>query len=83
VDASAEHIVERHLGVGNSGPLEQLARSRILWERRIAILATFHFIKQQEFGPTLKVSEILLSNGHDLIHKAVGRRSGGRSRAHR
>ena len=36
------------------------------------MLTTFHFIKQQEFGPTLKVSEILLSDGRDLIHKAVG-----------
>jgi 3-methyladenine DNA glycosylase AlkD len=72
VDASAEDIVGRHLGVENSGPLEQLARSELLWERRIAILATFHFIKQQEFGPTLKVSELLLSDSHDLIHKAVG-----------
>lgn len=72
VDASAEHIVGRHLGAENLAPLETLARSERLWEQRIAILATFHFIKQGVFEPTLKISQLLLGDSHDLIHKAVG-----------
>jgi 3-methyladenine DNA glycosylase AlkD len=43
-----------------------------LWERRIAIVATFHFIKRGELAPTLRISEMLLGDRHDLIHKAVG-----------
>ena len=49
-----------------------LARSNNLWERRIAIVSTFNFIKQEEFQETLALSEILLEDKHDLIHKAVG-----------
>ncbi len=43
-----------------------------MWERRIAILATFHFIKEHEFSETLKIARMLLSDKEDLIHKAVG-----------
>ena len=50
----------------------QFAESANLWERRIAIVSTFTFIKQGEFIPTLKISKQLLSDTHDLIHKAVG-----------
>jgi 3-methyladenine DNA glycosylase AlkD len=57
---------------GSRRPLYQLAKSRSLWERRIAILATFHFIKQHEFSDTLKIAAILLSDQEDLIQKAVG-----------
>lgn len=72
VDASAEHIVGRHLDPRKIGLLEQLARSKDLWERRIAIVSTYYFIKRNEFGPTLKIAGLLLRDSHDLIHKAVG-----------
>lgn len=72
VDCSAEYIVGAHLRSEPPGLLEQLAQSDNLWERRIAIVSTFHFIKRNEFGPTLKIAGLLLRDSHDLIHKAVG-----------
>ena len=72
VDVSAPHIVGRHLQPTARSILAQLARSTSLWERRIAIIATFHFIRQNDFSDTLKIAEILLHDQHDLIHKAVG-----------
>jgi 3-methyladenine DNA glycosylase AlkD len=72
VDASAEHIIGAYLNDKNSEPLYQLARSTSLWERRIAILATFHFIKRGKFHETLRIAEMLLTDKEDLIHKAVG-----------
>ena len=72
VDVSAEHIVGLHLDGGDITLLESLAGSEVLWERRIAIVATFHFIKRNEFRPTLKIAGLLLRDSHDLIHKAVG-----------
>ena len=72
VDSSAEHVVGPHLEAGDISLLEQLARSKNIWERRIAIVSTFHFIKRNEFRPTLKIATILLHDSHDLIHKAVG-----------
>jgi 3-methyladenine DNA glycosylase AlkD len=72
VDASAGQIIGSHLDARDIALLERLARSDDLWERRIAIVATFHFIKQNEFGPTLKIARLLLHDPHDLIHKAVG-----------
>ncbi len=72
VDSSAEHIVGAFLMGKDKAPLYQLARSDSLWERRIAIMATFHFTKHMAFSETLKISKILLQDEHDLIHKAVG-----------
>jgi len=72
VDLSAEHVVGPHLEVEEIALLERLARSKNLWERRIAIISTFHFIKRNEFRPTLEIATILLNDRHDLIHKAVG-----------
>jgi 3-methyladenine DNA glycosylase AlkD len=72
VDASAEHIVGHFLIEKDKGPLFLLAQSDALWERRIAILATFCYIKRGRFDETLLISDILLNDGHDLIQKAVG-----------
>jgi len=52
--------------------LANLAKSSNLWERRIAIISTSYFIRQNQFDETIKISEILLNDCHDLIHKAVG-----------
>lgn len=72
VDCSAPHIVGAHLEHRSRGPLKKFARSKSLWERRIAIVATLRFIRNGEFGPTLEISERLLGDREDLIHKAVG-----------
>lgn len=72
VDASAGELVGSHLSPREIALLERLGRSDDIWERRIAIISTFHFIKQNEFGPTLRISRLLLRDSHDLIHKAVG-----------
>jgi 3-methyladenine DNA glycosylase AlkD len=72
VDLSAAHIVGEFLWQRDKTPLHRLAESRNLWERRIAVLATFHFIKKNAFSETLKISEMLLLDKEDLIHKAVG-----------
>ena len=72
VDASAQYIVGQHLDARNISLLERLARSKDIWERRIAIVSTFHFIRAGEFRPTLKIARLLVDDPHDLIHKAVG-----------
>jgi 3-methyladenine DNA glycosylase AlkD len=72
VDLSAPHIVGDFLLNRSRKPLYRLARSESLWERRIAVLATFTFIRQGQFSDTLKIAEILLSDPEDLIRKAVG-----------
>jgi 3-methyladenine DNA glycosylase AlkD len=72
VDGSAEHIVGVYLRGGDKQPIYELARSKSLWERRISIMSTFHFIKNNEFSDALKISEILKFDDEDLIHKAVG-----------
>lgn len=72
VDTSAEHIVGAYLWDKDKAPLQELAGSELLWRRRIAILATFHFIKKGRFDPTLKIARLLLADREDLIHKAVG-----------
>ena len=72
VDSSAHHIVGPYLMVKSKAPLYEMARSDLLWERRIAIMATFHYIKNDNFNDTLKIAARLLSDEEDLIHKAVG-----------
>lgn len=72
VDTSAEHLVGAFLVDRSKKPLYGLARSKNLWERRISILSTFHFIKHGEFSETLKISGMLINDEEDLIHKAVG-----------
>jgi 3-methyladenine DNA glycosylase AlkD len=72
VDLSADHIVGAHLTCLGHDPLETLAISDLIWERRIAIMATFHLIKKGEFSKTLTIAKLLLQDPEDLIHKAVG-----------
>jgi len=72
VDCSAHLILGPWLMRRDKGILSTLARSESLWERRIAIMSTFHFIRQQHFSPTLKIARLLLKDNEDLIHKAVG-----------
>jgi 3-methyladenine DNA glycosylase AlkD len=72
IDASAEHIVGAYLEKQRKRPLYQLAKSKNLWDRRMAIMATFHYIKRNAFTETLKIAEMLVHDHEDLIHKAVG-----------
>ena len=72
VDVSADKIVGPMLISRERDLLYTLARSESVWDRRIAIMATFHFIKHGEFDETLKLAALLLDDDHDLIHKAVG-----------
>jgi 3-methyladenine DNA glycosylase AlkD len=72
VDGSAQHIVGAFLMDRSKEPIYRLAKSKNLWERRIAILSTFYFIKHDNYSETLKISKILLTDEQDLIHKAVG-----------
>ena len=72
VDSSAEHIVGAYLVNRSKAVLYRLAESENLWERRISIMSTFHFIKRHQFSEALKISKILLSDQQDLIHKATG-----------
>jgi 3-methyladenine DNA glycosylase AlkD len=72
VDLSAPHIVGAYLHDKPTTPLDKLAESDSLWERRIAILATFYFIKHYRFDDALRIAAKLLNDPEDLIHKAVG-----------
>ena len=72
VDSSAEHIVGAYLMDRSKAVLYRLAESEDLWERRISIMSTFHFVKRHEFSETLKISKMLLFDRQDLIHKATG-----------
>ena len=72
VDLSSHAILGRHLLGRNRAVLYRLARSKNLWERRIAVISTFMFIKAGEYQDALQIGKILLKDEHDLIHKAVG-----------
>jgi 3-methyladenine DNA glycosylase AlkD len=72
VDCSAEHIIGGYLPAESTRILDELARAPSVWQRRIAIMATFHYIRRGVFGPTIRIAETLLADEHDLIHKAVG-----------
>jgi 3-methyladenine DNA glycosylase AlkD len=72
VDASAAQIVGGWLRDRDKAPLTRLARSKSLWERRIAIIATFDDLRRGKFDETFRIADLLLHDEHDLIHKAVG-----------
>jgi 3-methyladenine DNA glycosylase AlkD len=74
VDVSAEHIVGGWLEdkPDKIQVLEKLAQSKNLWERRIAMITTFNYIKKGNCKETLQIAELLLGDTHDLIHKATG-----------
>lgn len=72
VDISAPKIVSGFLQNRDRSILYKLAESDSLWERRIAIMGTFGFIRNGQYEDTLKITKILLGDKHDLIHKATG-----------
>ena len=84
VDSSAAQIVGAHLESRDRRVLRRLARSKSVWERRIAMIATYHYIRQKDFKDALAIAALLRRDEHDLIHKAVGwmlREIGKRDRA--
>jgi 3-methyladenine DNA glycosylase AlkD len=72
VDSSAPQIVGAWLRDRNKAPLTRLAKSPLLWERRIAIVATQDFIRERRLDETFRIADLLLDDRHDLIHKATG-----------
>ena len=74
IDLSASHIVGDYLADRKQerNILRKLAKSNILWERRIAVISTFYFIRDSDFKDSLEIAEMLVQDKHDLIHKAVG-----------
>jgi 3-methyladenine DNA glycosylase AlkD len=72
VDTIAPAVFGPYLFEKNRAILFKYARSKNLWERRIAIMSTFHFLRQNDFNDTFKIAELLLNDEHDLIHKASG-----------
>lgn len=72
VDASAHHIVGAYTFDKDRSILAALSNSENLWERRVAIISTWYFIRKNDLEWTLKLSETLLNDPHDLMHKAVG-----------
>lgn len=72
VDSSADKILGAYLFDKDKQLLYAFARSGDLWQQRMAIIATYYFIKKGEYQDTLKIAENFLAHKHDLIHKAVG-----------
>jgi 3-methyladenine DNA glycosylase AlkD len=73
VDLSAPNIVGDYLlNKKDRKILYSLIKSKNIWERRIAVLSCFAFLRKKDFDDFLKISEMLLKDEHDLIHKAVG-----------
>ena len=84
VDCSAHKIVGPWLEKRSRRPLCKLAKSSLLWDRRIAVISTFHLIRLEDFDDCLALAELLLNDSEDLMHKAVGwmlREVGNRDRA--
>lgn len=72
VDSSASRIVGEYLLDRDKETIYKLAKSKNLWERRIAMISAGYFIWHDQFDDALKIAEILLNDSEDLIHKAVG-----------
>ena len=72
VDLTCHHIVGAWLWDKGRAPLYKLAASQNLWEQRISIISTFHFLRKNDYNDTFELAKILLNHKHDLIHKAVG-----------
>lgn len=75
VDVSAYKILGEHLcetSPSDHSLLQRLARSTNMWERRISIVSTLAFIRRRQYEPTILISEQLLRDEEDLIHKATG-----------
>jgi hypothetical protein len=72
VDRSAPYVVGGYLSDKARDVLYQLARSESPWQRRMAIVATYYFIRQGDIEDTFKIAEILVHDPHDLVQKAVG-----------
>lgn len=72
VDLSAHQIVGKYLLNKNRKILQKLAKSKLLWERRITIISTYRFILNGENKDTFLIADILINDSHDLIQKAVG-----------
>lgn len=71
IDISCPHIVGAHLFDKDHAPLYELAQGG-LWHKRVAIISTFYFLREDEPVDTYKLAEILVNEKHDLLHKAVG-----------
>lgn len=72
VDSSAHLIIGPHLQSSSKQLLYELADSEVIWDRRIAMMSTYHYIRQGDFNDALKLARILRDDRHDLIHKVVG-----------
>lgn len=72
VDCSADKIIGEYLLDKNIEILKKLAKSGNLWEKRIAMISTFQFIKNERHKEALEIAEILVYEKHDLLQKAVG-----------
>jgi 3-methyladenine DNA glycosylase AlkD len=72
VDSSASRIAGHYLFDKDRSLLYELAESENLWKRRVAIIATGYFISHGDFDDTFRITEMLLNDDHDLIHKAAG-----------
>lgn len=84
VDSCAPYVLGPWLADRDRAVLDRLAASELVWDRRIAVMATFALIRDGEFEPTLRLARRLLDDPHDLVHKAVGwmlREIGNRDRA--
>ncbi len=72
VDVTCHKIIGAYLFDKDRSLLYKLANSKNLWDKRIAIISTFYFIREKDYSDSLKLAEILLNDKHDLMHKAVG-----------
>ena len=72
VDVSCHKIVGEYLKDKDKSQLYKFAKSKNLWEMRVSIVATFTFIREDNFEDTINIAQLLLNDKHDLIHKAVG-----------